>query len=111
MDVFSILLPGALLTWLLMGEVGPAVLGDRYATLAGAEAWAVFLFASYLLGHLVFLLGCWLDEFYDWTRRCTLSVRSVQLLRAMSAFAGRAVLGKRPKPQAWSRQEQPHEQR
>jgi hypothetical protein len=27
MDFFSILLPGALLTWLLMGEVGTAVLG------------------------------------------------------------------------------------
>jgi hypothetical protein len=35
MDFFSILLPGALLTWLLMGEVGPAVLGDRYAALTG----------------------------------------------------------------------------
>jgi hypothetical protein len=62
---FSILLPGSLLTWLLMGEVGPVVLGDRYAKLAGAEAWAAFLFASYLLGHLVFLLGSWLDEIYD----------------------------------------------
>lgn len=30
MNFFSILLPGALLTWLLMGEVGPAMLGDRY---------------------------------------------------------------------------------
>ena len=39
MDFFSILQPDALLTYLLMGEVGPAVLGDRYATLAGAEAW------------------------------------------------------------------------
>jgi hypothetical protein len=48
MDFFSILLPGVLITYLLMGEVGPAVLGDRYAQLAGAEAWAVFLFASYL---------------------------------------------------------------
>lgn len=38
MDFFSILLPGALLTWLLMHEVGPVVLGDRYAKLAGAEA-------------------------------------------------------------------------
>ncbi|WP_139233038.1 hypothetical protein [Halomonas korlensis] len=28
------------------------MLGDRYATLAGAEAWATFLFASHLLGHL-----------------------------------------------------------
>jgi hypothetical protein len=63
MDFFSILLPDALLTYLLMGEVGPAVLGDRYAKLDGAEVWAAFLFASYLFGHLVFLLGAWLDEF------------------------------------------------
>jgi len=68
MEFFSILLPGALLTYLLMGEVGPIVLGDRYAKLAGAEAWAAFLFASYLLGHLVFLLGSWLDGIYDWLR-------------------------------------------
>src|SRR5689334_8499167 len=73
MDFFSILLPGALLTYLLMGEAGPIVLGpDRYYRLAGAEGWAVFLFASYLFGHLVFLLGAWLDEFYDWIRRYTL---------------------------------------
>lgn len=69
MDFFSILLPGALLTYLLMGETSPVVLGDRYSTLAGAQAWAAFLFASYLFGHLVFLLGSWLDEFYDWARR------------------------------------------
>ena len=42
------------------------MLGDRDATLVGAEAWAAFLFASYLLGHLVFLLGSWLDGIYDW---------------------------------------------
>lgn len=60
MDFFSILLPGALLTWLLMGEVSPAVLGDRYAKLDGVEAWAAFLFASNLFGHLVFLLDSWL---------------------------------------------------
>ncbi len=66
MDFFSILLPGALLTWLLMGEVGPVVLGDRYAKLDGAQAWAAFLFAIHLFGHLIFLLGSWLDEFYDW---------------------------------------------
>src|SRR5262249_41379634 len=74
MDFFSILLPGALLTFLLMGDVGPIVLGgDRYPKLTGTEAWAAFLFASYLLGHLVFLLGSWLDEFYDWARRYTLN--------------------------------------
>ena len=74
MDFFSILLPGALLTSLLMGKVGPVVLGDRYCTLAGAQAWAAFLFASYLFGHLIFLLGSWLDEFYDWARGYTLNV-------------------------------------
>jgi hypothetical protein len=73
MDFFSILLPGALLTYLLMGKVGPVVLGDRYAKLASAEAWAVFLFASYLFGHLVFLLGSWLDGIYDWLRDRTLN--------------------------------------
>lgn len=81
MDFFSILLPGALLTYLLMGEVGPVVLGDRYSKLAGAEAWAAFLFASYLFGHLVFLLGSWLDEFYDWARRYTLNTQIVMLAR------------------------------
>jgi len=81
MDFFSILLPGALLTWLLMGEVGPAVRGDRYATLAGAQAWAAFLSAGYLFGHLVFLLGSWLDEFYDWARRYTLNTQITRLAR------------------------------
>lgn len=81
MDFFSILLPGALLTYLLMGEVGPVVLEDRYTKLAGTEAWAVFLFASYLFGHLVFLLGSWLDEFYDWMRRYTLNAQTTRLAR------------------------------
>jgi len=37
-DFVSILLPGALLTWLLIGEVGPAVLGDRHAALTSAPS-------------------------------------------------------------------------
>ena len=82
MDFFSILLPGVLLTYLLMGE-GPVVLGDRYSRLAGAEDWAALLFASYLFGHLVFLLGSWLDEFYDWARRYTLNA---QILNPMVAI-------------------------
>jgi ADP-ribose pyrophosphatase YjhB (NUDIX family) len=81
MDFFSILLPGALLTYLLMGEVGPVVLGDRYANLTGAQAWAAFLFASYLFGHLIFLLGSWLDEFYDWARCHTLNTQIALLAR------------------------------
>lgn len=75
MDFFSILLPGALLTYLLMDEIGPVLLAKRYAKLSGAEGWAAFLFASYLFGHLVFLLGSWLDEFYDWARGYSLNVQ------------------------------------
>lgn len=81
MDFFSILLPGALLTYLLMDEVGPVVLGERYAQLTGAHAGAAFLFASYLFGHLVFLLGSWLDEFYDWARHYTLNTQIALLAR------------------------------
>jgi hypothetical protein len=79
MDFFSILLPGVLLTYLLMDEMGPVVLGDRYAKLAGAETWAAFLLASYLFGHLVFLLGSWLDGIYDWLRYRTLNRQVTQL--------------------------------
>jgi hypothetical protein len=57
MKFFSILLPGALLTYLLMGEVGPVLLGDRYGKLAGAEAWAAFLFVGYLVCSRIVLLG------------------------------------------------------
>lgn len=70
-----------LLTWLLMGEVGLVVLGDRYGKLDGAQGWAAFLFASYLFGHRVFLLGSWLDGAYDWFRDRTLNWQIRQLAR------------------------------
>jgi hypothetical protein len=81
MDFCSILPPGALLTNLLISEVGSVVLKDRYATLAGAQAWAVFLFTSYLAGHLIFLLGSSLDEFYEGARRHTLNAQIARLAR------------------------------
>jgi 8-oxo-dGTP pyrophosphatase MutT (NUDIX family) len=81
LDFFSILMPGALLTFLLMDDVGPAVLGERYDDLSGAEAWAVFLFASYLVGHIVFLVSSWLDELYDVARRHTLNGQITALAR------------------------------
>ena len=36
MDFFSILLPDALPIYLVMGEAGPVVMGERYAKLFGA---------------------------------------------------------------------------
>ena len=87
MDSFSTLLPSALLTFLLVGEAGPAVLRDRYARLDGAQAWAAYLFASHLFGrHLVFLLGSWLDEFYDWARRYAPKTHAAPLRRAAAVL-------------------------
>lgn len=73
MDVLSISLLGGLLTWLLMSEVSSVVLGARYAKLDGVQAWATFLFASYLFGHLIFLLGSLLEDLYDRLRAQTLN--------------------------------------
>lgn len=81
-DFFSILLPGALLTYLLMDEVGEVSLGRRLAEFTGIQAWAAFLFTSYLLGHLVFLVGSWMDELlYGIARRYTLNTQIIRLAR------------------------------
>jgi 8-oxo-dGTP pyrophosphatase MutT (NUDIX family) len=71
-EFFSILLPGALLTYLCKDWVA-LNLGMGYGyPLEGAEAGAVFLFASYLLGHFLFLFGSKLDDLvYDRVRNWT----------------------------------------
>lgn len=69
-DFFSILLPGALVTYLVKDEPRLAFLGVHRS---GAEGWVVFGFSAYLLGHFVFLLGAWIldDYFYDRIRTAT----------------------------------------
>lgn len=66
-DLFSIMLPGALATALVKRAVEPVLFPAVFPTFVSESArWAVFLFASYLLGHFIFLLGSFLDEFiYD----------------------------------------------
>jgi 8-oxo-dGTP pyrophosphatase MutT (NUDIX family) len=73
MDFFSILLPGALLAYLLKDDVGPRLFGNRYYHLQSTEGWIVFVFSCYLLGHIIFLLGaCLLDDHvYDPMRKGT----------------------------------------
>jgi len=67
MEFFSILLPGALLTYLLKGYFYPTS-----GKLDGVEQWMVFLFSSYLLGHFIFFVGSWLDDqLYDRLRNAT----------------------------------------
>ena len=64
-DLFSILLPGAVIAYLakqsgIVATMIPLEIGP------GAEGWLAFFFASYLIGHLVFLAGAKLDDWvYD----------------------------------------------
>ncbi|MEI6758501.1 MAG: NUDIX domain-containing protein [Chlorobium sp.] len=68
-DFFSVLMPGAMLAYL--GKDWAAAqfgLGNGFP-LNSAETGAVFFFASYLLGHIVFLLSSSLDDLvYDQLR-------------------------------------------
>jgi 8-oxo-dGTP pyrophosphatase MutT (NUDIX family) len=96
MDFFSILLPGAVLTFFLMDAALPVLLpeAERRALLQDYGV-AMFLFASYLSGHLVFLLGAWwLDDVYDWARRHTLNtqVRDLAMRDRFLAWPARALV-------------------
>jgi 8-oxo-dGTP pyrophosphatase MutT (NUDIX family) len=71
-DFFSVLMPGAMLTYLAKDWVAVKFgLGSGFP-LEGGEASLVFLFVSYLLGHFVFLLSSMLDDWiYDPLRAWT----------------------------------------
>ena len=82
-DFFAIILPGALLTFLVKDRLGESLLGWNYGQLEGTSAWVVFLTASYLLGHFVFLIGSWLlDDFtYDPMRKASYGAQIKQLAK------------------------------
>ncbi len=64
MDFFSILLPGALLSFIIKNKVYQSIVDTSEPfDLSNSESWVIFLFASYLLGHFIFLLGAkFLDD-------------------------------------------------
>lgn len=83
MDFFTILLPGALLAFLLQPVVHPWLVGQGIVLPEqGVAGWIAFLLVSYLLGHLVFLVGAWwLDDFYDWARNLTRDKQIARVVR------------------------------
>jgi hypothetical protein len=66
-DLFSIMLPGALATALLKRAAEPILFPAVFPQHTGETAgWVAFVFASYLLGHFIFLFGSFLDDLlYD----------------------------------------------
>jgi ADP-ribose pyrophosphatase YjhB (NUDIX family) len=77
MDFFSILLPGALLTYALSDRLRP------WTPAEPTPRWIAFLFAAYLIGHFVFLLGSVLldDHVYDPVRDATRGAQIRRLAR------------------------------
>ena len=69
-DLFAILLPGAVLAALL-GNVGyERLIGDLLPTLTtDAAKWLAFAIASYFLGHFLVLIGAAFDPLYDRVRQ------------------------------------------
>lgn len=70
LDFFAVLMPGAVVTWLAASYL-PAALA-AYLDVTGTKddggaalAWIVILFASYVLGHFVFMMGSILDRQYN----------------------------------------------
>jgi 8-oxo-dGTP pyrophosphatase MutT (NUDIX family) len=71
-DFFAVLMPGAVLVYLGVDFVPRALLGSFGAPLGPFETGLVFFGISYLLGHLVFLAGAYLDNWvYDRLRNRT----------------------------------------
>lgn len=67
---FAILLPGAVGAVMLRPLVENAVIAPIVSVPANASAqWAAFLIASYFIGHLIFLVGSYLDPIYDVFRK------------------------------------------
>ncbi|PHV11543.1 hypothetical protein [Chitinimonas sp. BJB300] len=65
-DFFAILLPGAIATAILGPRMGHLVLGQLVASpTTEAGTWAVFLTSAYFLGHLIFLVGSYIDRAYN----------------------------------------------
>jgi len=57
LDFFAILLPGAVAAAILAPLVAPLT--------SDAQRWTAFLLSAFFLGHLIFLLGSYIDGVYN----------------------------------------------
>lgn len=70
LDFFAILLPGAIATAILAPRYGDLIVGALIADLKNdTSKWAAFLICAYFTGHLIFLLGSYIDSLYNALRQ------------------------------------------
>lgn len=66
LDFFAILLPGAIAIAILAPRYGDLIVGPLIAPLTTEAArWATFLTSAYFAGHIIFLLGSYIDPVYN----------------------------------------------
>jgi len=66
LDFFAILLPGAIATAILAPRYGDLIVGPLISVLTNdTSKWAAFLLCAYFAGHLIFLLGSYIDPLYN----------------------------------------------
>lgn len=66
-DLFAILLPGGLVTFVLYQEYSSFF--STVVSFSGSQKWVGFLFFSYLIGHIIFMIGSRIDTLYDFHRK------------------------------------------
>jgi hypothetical protein len=92
-DFFSIMLPGGLLAYFLHNRVASEQFNTLFNLTEGVKdstGWVMFLFAAYLFGHIVFLVGSYLDKIYDsirkmiWPKESDYAFREAEALKIKS---------------------------
>ena len=69
LDFFAILLPGAVATAILASKFSDLVFGRLIAAPTSETGkWVAFLICSYFVGHIIFLLGSYIDRLYNFVR-------------------------------------------
>lgn len=70
-EFFSVMLPGAALCYFLGTQYGELLFapGRLFPAPSNVEKWVMFIFSSYLFGHILFAIGSVLDDLYDKLKR------------------------------------------
>jgi hypothetical protein len=108
-DFFAVLLPGAVVVGLFQKHVYKLLFPSVFPELNPEAGWAVFVFASYLAGHFIFLLGSRIDSVWGkkaqmrsgllrWLRRLLFEWKSDPAMKAVEELQKKYFADVDPKP-------------